>query len=105
MLRLWASYYAGTADLKDPLISPVFADFKQFPPLLILVDSGEILFDDARMVAERARAAGVDVTLSVWDGLWHVWPIVGDLVPESGQAFDEMALFMSTKLPGTRLPR
>ncbi len=99
MLRLWASYYAGTADLKDPLISPVFADFKQFPPLLILVDSGEILFDDARMVAERARAAGVDVTLSVWAGLWHVWPIVGDLVPESGQAFDEMARFLGRTLP------
>ncbi len=98
MLRLWASYYAGAADLKNPLISPFFADFKGFPPMLILVDQGEILFDDARIVAERARAAGVDVALSVWEGLWHVWPIVGDLVPESGLAFDEMSRFMHTKL-------
>jgi len=98
MLKLWASYYAGTADLKNPLISPAFADFRGFPPLLILVDRGEILFDDARMVAERAKAAGVQVTLSVWDGLWHVWPIVGALVPESGQAFDEMARFLGEKV-------
>ncbi len=99
MLTLWASYYAGSADLRDPLISPVFADFKGFPPLLILVDRGEILLDDARTIAERAKAAGVQVTLSVWDELWHVWPIVGDLVPESGMAFDEMARFLGEKLP------
>jgi acetyl esterase/lipase len=102
MLRLWASYYAGSADLRNPLISPVFADFRGFPPLLILVDRGEILLDDARMVAERAKAAGVQVTLSVRDGLWHVWPIVGDLVPESGKAFDEMARFLGERVSGNR---
>lgn len=99
MLALWASYYAGTADVRNPLISPAYADFKDFPPLLIMVDQGEILLDDARIVAERAKAAGVDVTLSVWDGLWHVWPIVGDLIPESGMAFDEMSWFLEGKVP------
>lgn len=98
MLALWALHYAGTADLRNPLISPVFADFKDFPPLLIMVDQGEILLDDARVVAERAKAAGVQVSLSVHDGLWHVWPILGDLIPESRMAFDEMARFFGEKL-------
>lgn len=96
-LDRWAALYAGGARLEDPYVSPVNGDFRGFPPLLIQVDRGEILLDDSRAVAERARAAGVDVVLSVWDGLWHVWPALGDLVPESGAAFAEMRAFLETR--------
>jgi len=99
MLKLWASYYAAGTQLENPLVSPAYADFKGFPPMLILVDQGEILLDDARMVAGRARDAGVDVTLSVWEGLWHVWPIVGDLIPETQLTFEEMRRFLDAKVP------
>ncbi|MEJ5225426.1 MAG: alpha/beta hydrolase [Anaerolineales bacterium] len=97
MLREWAAYYTHAANWTHPLVSPIFADLTDFPPLLIQVGSREILLDDARRLAENARAAGVDVTLSVYDGLWHVWPILGDLIPESKAAFEEIGAFLNKK--------
>lgn len=96
-LDTWASLYAGGARLDDPYLSPVRGNFRGLPPLLIQVDRGEILLDDSRAVAEKAAAAGVDASLSVWDGLWHVWPALGDLVPESGAAFAEMREFLEAR--------
>ncbi|NLJ47941.1 MAG: alpha/beta hydrolase, partial [Treponema sp.] len=96
-LDRWAALYAGGARREDPYVSPVNGDFRGFPPLLIQVDRGEILLDDSRAVAEKARAAGVDLVLSVWEGLWHVWPALGDLVPESGAAFAEARAFLEAR--------
>ena len=94
VLKEWALCYTDEANLTNPLVSPVYADFHGFPPLLIQVGSEEILLDDARMLAEKAKAAGVDVTLKVWDGMWHVWPALGNLIPESRMAFEEMGQFI-----------
>lgn len=101
-LREWAAHYAGAESPTHPLISPVYADFRGFPPLLIQVGSEEILLDDARMVAEKARAAGVDVTLNIWQGMWHVWQMLSEFVPESKAAVEEIGRFLdshSKKLP------
>ncbi|PWH12495.1 MAG: alpha/beta hydrolase [Anaerolineae bacterium] len=96
-LRRWATWYAGSTPLTHPLISPVFADFRGFPPLLIQAGSQEILLDDACQLAQVASAAGVDVTLRIWQGLWHVWHALGSLIPESGQAFEEIREFIRSK--------
>ena len=58
-LRVISKSYAGHRSAKDPLISPVFADFSGFPPLLIQVGDGEVLYSDAERVAEGAQNAGV----------------------------------------------
>lgn len=97
-LREWASFYAGSEALNHPFISPVQADFHGFPPLLIQVGSEEILLDDARRLADKARAAGVEVSLQVWDGLWHVWHALGDLIPETGQALAEIDQFIRPRV-------
>lgn len=97
MLDQWARYYAGEDGLRNPLVSPVFADFKGFPPLFIQVDSGEVLLDDSLAVEKAAREAGVDVELLLWDDLWHVWPVLGDLIPESRLAFEEMKRFLDER--------
>jgi len=93
-LRLWAFSYAGAGDLKNPLISPYFAEYAGFPPTLIQVGSQEVLLDDARVVAEKAGSAGVDVTLSVYEGMWHVWHTLGTMLPEGRQAFEEIGKFI-----------
>jgi acetyl esterase/lipase len=93
-LHEWAGFYAGAENPAHPLISPVYADFRGFPPLLIQVGSEEILLDDARMVAEKARAAGVDVTLKIWEGMWHVWQMLGEFVPEGKAAIEEIGRFI-----------
>ena len=97
VLHEWASCYIGMENPENPLISPIYADFHGFPPLLIQVGSEEMLLDDARILAERAAAADVEVTLKVWEGMWHDWPVLGDLVPESRQAFEEFAQFVKEK--------
>ncbi len=98
VLSSWAKLYAGDAQLDDPLISPVNGDYSGFPPMLIQVGSDEILLDDATLLADKARAAGVRVELSVYEGLWHVWQIFGSLVPENEATFLEIKQFIE----GTR---
>lgn len=95
VLRMWAKSYYGAENPSLPLISPVYADFRAFPPLLIQVGSDEILLDDSIALAEKAKSAGVDVTLKVWDGMWHVWQALGEMIPESKLAFEEMLQFVS----------
>ncbi len=93
-LQLWASSYMGDANPRNPLISPAFADFSGFPPLFIQVGSEEVLLDDSLQVAEKAKSAGVDVTLKVWEGMWHVWHTAGNFLPESRAAFEEIGEFV-----------
>jgi monoterpene epsilon-lactone hydrolase len=97
VLREWALCYTADANLTNPLVSSVYADFHGFPPMLIQVGSEEILLDDARMLADKAKADGVDVTLKIWDGMWHVWQVLGALSPESKKAFEEIRQFVQSQ--------
>jgi acetyl esterase/lipase len=97
VLREWAHCYGGEEKLDNPLISPVYANFRDFPPLLIQVGSEEILLDDARMLAEIASGDGVMVEFKIWAGLWHVWHVLGNLIPESQPAFREIGEFIQAQ--------
>jgi acetyl esterase/lipase len=57
------------------LISPLFADLRGFPPLLIQVGSAETLLADATRFADAAGAADVDVRLEIWPHMIHAWPL------------------------------
>ncbi len=83
-LEFLARAYYRESDPENPLVSPVFGDFAGFPPTLIQVGSKEIVLSDSLRVARHARAAGVDVELDVWDGMWHVFQFMN--VPEAEQA-------------------
>ena len=92
--RLMASAYLAGADPRDPRASPIHADYRGLPPLLIEVGTREVLLDDARRVAERAREAGVPVELYVGEGLTHVWPLHPQL-PESAESIERIARFVA----------
>ena len=62
--------------------------------MLIHVGDAEILLDDATRVAERAKLAGVDVELEVWDDMIHVWHVFAKLLPEGHQAIDKIGKFV-----------
>lgn len=89
--------YLQGRDRRDPRASPIHADFKGFPPLLIQVGSREILLDDSTRVAARARAAGVPVVLEVGEGLTHVWQLHPHL-PESAASVERIARFVDSHL-------
>jgi monoterpene epsilon-lactone hydrolase len=96
-LHAYAGYYAGEVKRTEPLLSPLYADLEGLPPLLIQVGSDEILLDDAVRCAGKARAAGVDVTLETWDGMFHVFQMFPFLT-ETKRALESIAAFVSRRL-------
>ena len=96
-LREMGRHYAAS-NLSAPLAAPLNADYRGLPPLLIQVGTREILLDDSTRVAEKARAARVDVTLEEWEGLIHVWQIFGPTIPESVQALEKIGDFLKKHL-------
>lgn len=96
-LREMGKHYVAGGEMRDPLCAPLYADYSGIPPLLIQVGTRELLLDDSTRVAERARAAGVDVTLEVEDGLIHVWQLFGGEVPESKAAVDRIGAFIQAR--------
>ncbi len=89
-----AAIYLGDADPRTPLASPLHADLHGLPPLLIHVGDREILRDDSTRLAERARAAGVQVELRVWPVLPHVWQMAQHFVPEARESLGRAADFL-----------
>ena len=65
-LQGWADQYLAGEDPRQPLASPLYADFSGLPPLLVLVGTAEVLLDDAARVAQKAAAAGVEVLYEAW---------------------------------------
>ena len=97
-LREAGLWYAGQRDPADPLLSPLFADLRGLPPMLIHAGEDEVMVDDSRILADRARAAGVDVTSKVFPGLWHVFHSSGTEIPEARQAIDEIGTYVRALL-------
>jgi len=89
--------YAGDTPLTNPLISPVYADLTGLGPLLIQVGTRERLLSASVRLARGAREAGVDVTLDVWEGMWHVWQD-HPTIPEAEQASLEISEFFLRNL-------
>jgi phosphinothricin tripeptide acetyl hydrolase len=89
-----ASWYLAGADPRTPLASPLYADLHGLPPLLIHVGSDEVLLDDARQLAARARAAGVEATLDVWPEMIHVWHWFLGMLGEAQRAVDRIGEFI-----------
>lgn len=89
--------YLGGADPRDPLASPNFADLAGLPPMLIQVGDDEVLLDDSRILAKRAREAGCDVDIEVWDGMIHVWHAFYQMLPEGEEAIERLGKYLSDK--------
>ncbi len=75
LIELADAYLPAGMDRKDPRVSPLYADLKSFPPMLIQVGSAETLLDDATRFAAVAGAADVRVTLEIWPQMIHAWPL------------------------------
>jgi epsilon-lactone hydrolase len=88
-----ARAYLGKTDPRTPLASPLFADLRGLPPLLIHVGSDEVLLDDAVQLALRAKAAGVSATLEVWDRMIHVWHWFLPMLEEADSAIQGIGRF------------
>ena len=77
--------------VRDPLANPLHADFNGYPPLYINAGGAECLLDDARRLHDRATEAGVQATLSVVDGMQHVFPFLAGRAPEADEEISKIA--------------
>ena len=93
-MKRMASNYVGENDPRNPLISPIYANLKRLSPMLIQVGSDEMLLDDSIRLAEKAKSAGVDVNLNIYDNMWHVWHLYARLMPEAKKAVKELGNFI-----------
>lgn len=86
-------YYAPGESLKDPRISPIYGDFRGLPPTLVQVGTREVLLGDSARLCEAARRAGVETTLRVFDGMYHLFHMHWSL-PEAKSAHGDIADFI-----------
>jgi epsilon-lactone hydrolase len=96
-----ARVYAGATPLTNAMVSPLFADFSGFPPMLIHVGEHETLLNDSLWLAERVVAAGGTAQLRVWPGMWHVWQALGGKMPEADQSLIELGNYLHKQMKQT----
>jgi monoterpene epsilon-lactone hydrolase len=90
----FSSHYVGDHDPALSRISPLYGDLHGLPPILIFVGGDEILLDDSICFAQKAKDAGVDITLRVGDGMFHCFPLCAPLFPEATRAMEEICSYI-----------
>jgi monoterpene epsilon-lactone hydrolase len=97
-LEFCAKQYLGDQDRKNPFASPLYADLQDLPPLLIQVGSSEVLLDDSLRFVDRAKNAGAEVSLEVWDEMIHMFQLYAYVVPEGQEAINKIGEFIQKSL-------
>jgi acetyl esterase/lipase len=95
-LRELAAAYLGGVDPRDPRVSPLYAELRGLPPLLVQVGSAETLLDDAVRIARRAGEADVAVRLEVWPRMIHAWPLWAARLEDGRRALAVAGAFIRT---------
>ena len=98
VLEMFRDAYLGKTDPMTPAASPLFAKLEGLPPLLIQVGRAEVLIGEVEDFAQRAEAAGVDVTLEAWDDMIHVWQTFADMLPEGRDAIADIGKYVAARL-------
>lgn len=95
MMQAMARNFLGDdVDPRDPLVSPLFADLSNLPPLLVQVGDREVILDDSRLLVERAQQCGGRAELQVWDDMIHVFQAYPGDLPEARQAIADIGAFL-----------
>lgn len=97
-MRDTAALYADEAQVTDPHVSPLYGDPRGLPPVLVHVSGAEILLDDSVRFVDRARAAGVDIELTIVDGMPHVWHVFAGVLPEADEALAALGRWIVGRL-------
>lgn len=101
MLQFISKMYVGEqTSAKDPLANPLYGDYSGFPPLNISVGGFEALLSDSTRLAERAKMAGVDVTLEVSEGMQHVYHFMAGNAPEANETLNKVGAWFKGHLSG-----
>lgn len=86
--------YIGDADPKDPYLSPMFGSYENIGPILMQAGSYEVMLDDTLRVADKMREKRGKIRVTVYEGMFHLFQMAMNLIPESREAWEEVAAFM-----------
>lgn len=92
-------HYCRADEVKNPLVSPVFANVAGLPPVYIQVGDDEILLSDSTRFADKMRAAGGTVEIEIWPGMWHVFQLFVGKMPEARQAINKIGDYLRVLYP------
>ena len=90
--------FIGDRDRLDPEVSALYADLSGFPPVFLQAGADETLVDESRMFAERAKQAGVETRLEIFDGMLHSFQMMAGRAPEADDAIGRLAAWVRPKL-------
>lgn len=89
LMRVHGKWWAGTRDVHDWQVSPLYGDMAGLPPVTLYCGTRELLYPDILLTRDRLEAAGVTVDLHVGKGLNHDYPLMP--IPEARRAREEIA--------------
>jgi acetyl esterase/lipase len=95
---LVGGFLGDAADPRDPLVNPLYADLSELAPLYIQVGGDEALLDDARMLDQHARKAGLDAQLDIFPDMLHTFQMAAGRAPEADDAIQRMAAWVRGRL-------
>jgi len=93
-----AKLYANGTDLKNPLLSPVYGDFKNFPPTYLVTGTRDLFLSNTIRVHRKLRKAGIEADLNVYEGFSHVEYLVAKESPEAREMYKELGIFLNRHL-------
>ncbi|TDL76061.1 alpha/beta hydrolase [Palleronia sediminis] len=92
----------GDYDPADPEVSPLLGPLDELPPLLVVAAGAEVLLDDALLLVHRAALADASVSLRVFPGLFHLFPLWPDILPQGDAALRAIAAHIAEGAPSPR---
>ncbi len=92
-MQFFITSYFGDTPTSDPIASPLLGSLEGFPPVLIHADKNEVMYNDSKRLADKARKAGVTVEFYNSDGLFHVWHLFARYMPEAWQSIHAIGEF------------
>ncbi len=102
MLEQWADWFCDSAERRNPLVSPIWADLRGLPPIYIQAGCAEILYPSIQAFADRAQKQGADVVLESWLDMTHDFQMFGFDSPQSADALRRIGQVIDVKLRGQK---
>ena len=90
--------YANGADIRDPYVSPIYANYAGIAPMYIVASRHELIYNDSTRLVDKADQDGVEVTFDTYPQVMHVWQTFDMLLPEARQSIKEIGNYIKTKL-------
>jgi acetyl esterase/lipase len=98
----WAEWFCSALERTNPLVSPIYGDFRGLPPICIQAGGAEMLLPCIRDFAAHAQSQGADVKLDVWPDMPHVFQAFGTQTPQSMAALEKIAEVIAASSPKSK---